>query len=98
MQPLGSRPPPRHRPSESEGRGRPAAEQGWGAPWPRGPRARRLKQIHGLHFCRLPGWGWGREEGVESANAQNFLPSPLSLRRQSYKLIWSKKKNNKENV
>lgn len=62
-------------------------------------QARRLKQIHGLHFCRLPGWGWGREEGVESANAQNFLPSPLSLRRQNYKLIWSKKKkNNKENV
>lgn len=34
----------------------------------------------------------GREEGLEAVRAQNFFSSPLSLRSQSYKLIWSKKK------
>lgn len=79
-------------PSES-GSPRPAARQqlGAGASGPGVPGAGRLKQIHRLHFCRLPGWEWGLEEELEVAGAQNFFSSLLSAVK-SYKLIWSKKK------
>lgn len=91
--PLRSRPVPEPRPLRS----RPGRERALRAPEAGPGRAGRLKQIHGLHFCRLPG-GDGAGGGLEAASAQNFCSSPLFLRSQSYKLIWSKKKNNKENV
>lgn len=92
LRPQGPRPSaPR---SQSEGQ-RPAARRGGagrGHPWPRGPKGRAAEADTWITLLQAPGVGWRREEGVEAANAQNLFPSPLSLRRQSYKLIWSKKK------
>lgn len=62
-------------------------------------RAGRLKQIQGLHFCRLPRVEVGREEGLEAARARRTsfpLPSLSAVRVTS--LYGQRKKNNKENV
>lgn len=92
LQPQGPRPPaPR---SQSDGQ-RPAARRGGagrGRPWPRGPRAGLLKQIHGYTFAGSRGGVGTGGGGGSCERAEPLSLSPLSLRRQSYKLIWSKKK------
>lgn len=64
----------------------------------RAPAAGRLKQIHGLHFRRLPG---GDEAGGGSGSyerADLLFLSPLPPQSELQAYMVKEKKNNKENV